>query len=249
MEPLRDIAALLLDLDQTLLDNAHFRTSVVRTCEAVAARNPSLRVDDLLTANASAVTGYFPEAERPWTLGQLSGVEVGREIWRRTLLALDVRDGALVDYAADLHLRYGREAYRPFDDVPRLFDAVEALRLPIALVTNGAADSQRDKLRALGIEQRFAAVVISGEVGRAKPDAVVFAIALERLGVPAERAWHVGDNVSTDVAGALAAGCNAVWLNRRNAPLQPSDPQPHLELRSLTELVDALRRSNIRAKR
>jgi putative hydrolase of the HAD superfamily len=244
MDPLRDIDALLLDLDQTLLDNDHYRTSVVRTCEALAEalaeRTPRFTVAELMAANANAVVGYFPEVERPWTLGQLSGVAVTHEIWRRALLALDVRDAALVDHAAELQLRYGRDSYRPFADVPPLFDAVDALRLPIALITNGAADSQRDKLRALGIEQRFDAVVISGEVGRAKPDAVVFALALERLGVAAERAWHVGDNLSTDVAGARSAGCNAIWLNRRGVARRDDDPLPHIEIRSLTELVDAL---------
>jgi putative hydrolase of the HAD superfamily len=240
MKPLRDIDASLLDLDQTLLDNDYFRTAVVRTCDALAADHPALNAADLLAANTRAVVDYFPEAERPWTLGQLTGVAVTHEIWRRTLRTLDVHDSTLADHAAELLLRYGRESYRAFVDVPPLFDALDALRLPVALITNGAADSQRDKLQALGIEDRFDALIISGEIGRAKPDPAVFEIAFERLGVPAARAWHVGDNLSTDVAGARAAGCNAIWLNRRGVARRVNDPQPQIEIRSLTELIDAL---------
>jgi FMN phosphatase YigB (HAD superfamily) len=238
--PIRNVGALLLDLDETLLDNAHFHASVVRTCEAVAEREPTLTVRTLLDANYAAFADYFHEIEPLWTLGRLSGADVSRESWRRAFAALDIRDAALLDYAIESHRRFGREAHRPFDDVGPLFDAITAMRLPIALVTNGAADSQREKLQALGIEHRFDALVISGEVGRAKPEAAAFEIACERLGVAPERAWHVGDNLATDVAGALAAGCNAIWLNRRGATRLDTDPLPHAEIRSLSELVRAL---------
>ena len=240
MQPLRDIDALLFDLDQTLLDNDHFQTSVVRTCATLAARYPHLNANELMAANTQAVADCLPEVERPWTLGQMSGAAVTREIWRRTLRTFDLHDAARIDEATELLLRYGREAYRPFDDVRPLFDLLDASRLPIALITNGASDSQRDKLRALGLEDRFDALVISGEIGRAKPDAVVFELAFERLAVAPARAWHVGDNLATDVAGALAAGCNAVWLNRRGATRLDTHPQPHAEIRSLSELVAAL---------
>ena len=239
--PIRDIGALLLDLDETLLDNSHYRASVVRTCVAVAEREPTLTVAELLDANMQSFAHYFPEVEHMWTLGRLSGAAVSRESWRRAFVALGLRDASLLDYAIESHQRYGREAHRPFDDVAPLFDAIDRLQLAVALVTNGAADSQREKLQSLGIEQRFDVLVISGEVGRAKPDAAVFEIALERLGVPAERAWHVGDNLATDVAGARAARCNAIWLNRRGVQRSATDPQPDAEIQSLAELVTALR--------
>ncbi|MGH7573467.1 MAG: HAD family hydrolase, partial [Gemmatimonadota bacterium] len=45
--------------------------------------------------------------------------------------------------------------------------------------------------------------------------------------------WHVGDSLSTDVAGALTSGISSVWLNRRRQELGPSDPHPDLEITSL----------------
>lgn len=52
--------------------------------------------------------------------------------------------------------------------------------------------------------------------------------------------WHIGDNPSTDVAGALAAGLCAVWLNRSGRDRAHDEPVPTLEVRSLVELVAAL---------
>ena len=47
-------------------------------------------------------------------------------------------------------------------------------------MTNGASCWQREKLEASGLADRFDAVVVSGELGTAKPDPAVYAHALRR---------------------------------------------------------------------
>ena len=49
--------------------------------------------------------------------------------------------------------------------------------------------------------------------------------------------WHVGDNLTTDIAGAHAAGIAGVWLNRERRRRAPSDPRPDLEISSLDDLA------------
>jgi len=115
-------------------------------------------------------------------------------------------------------------------------------RYPIALVTNGASDTQRANLRVLGIERDFEAIVISGEVGVAKPDRSIFDMALRELGVEPENVWHIGDDLTTDVAGANAAGLTAAWLNRSGRPWSEGDPEVDHEIRSLTALPELLQR-------
>jgi putative hydrolase of the HAD superfamily len=138
--------------------------------------------------------------------------------------------------AGETHSQYARNALRLFDDVKELLDLLKP-RFRLALITNGASDTQRGALRVLGIEAVFDAVVISGEVGIAKPNATVFAIALNKLGVKPEMAWHVGDSLRTDVAGALGASITAVWLNRGGVIREKGDPEPDYEIRSLGELA------------
>jgi FMN phosphatase YigB (HAD superfamily) len=98
------------------------------------------------------------------------------------------------------------------------------------LVTNGPSDLQREKLSCLGISTSFAAIAISGEHRAAKPDPAIFMTALTQLGVEAHEAWHVGDSLDHDIAGAHASGLLAVWLNRNLTPsagvglFQPSSP-------------------------
>ena len=146
-----------------------------------------------------------------WTLGALDGASVQLEMWRRTLRACGCDDDeSAARLAAQTFGRLTRETYAPIDDVPGFLTFAKRTGVKVALVTNGASDSQREKLRALDLESRLDAVVISGEVGVAKPDPAIFELALARIGVPREGVWHVGDSLTADVAGAQAAGLTAV---------------------------------------
>ena len=233
MQPYR---GLCFDLDGTLLDGSLFPVSIERTCQHLAATQPALDAQELRAANRAVWQAYWPEVGDQWTLGVLDGASLSREAWGRTLRACGCHDESVVQLAVQLHLRFGREAHRLFADVEELFVALRQAAIALAVVTNGAADAQRDKLQVLGIEQWFDAIVISGEVGIAKPQAAIFQVALDRLGVEPERTWHVGDSPATDVAGAKAAGIGAVWLNRHGLARTDSDPPPDLEIRSLAAL-------------
>ena len=237
MKPVR---ALFFDLDATLLDGSGLQESIVRTCGKIAASQPGLDAARLLAANSEVWQRYWPEVEDKWTLGALDGASVSLEAWRRTLRACGCNEESVARLASQTHRQHAREAHRLFDDVRELFTSVRRARIPLALITNGASDAQRGKLRALGIEHWFDAVVISGEVGIAKPDASVFGLALDKLAVERENVWHVGDSLTTDVAGANAAGLSAVWLNRSGLSRGEGDPEPDVEIRSLSNLMALL---------
>ncbi|HVA82462.1 MAG TPA: HAD family hydrolase [Candidatus Binataceae bacterium] len=236
--------ALCFDLDGTLLDGSRLQESIVRTCEMIAANEPGLDAARMVAANGEIWPGYWREVEEKWTLGALDGASVSLEAWRLTLRACGCGDESIAWRAARIHWRLGREAHQLFDDVLDLFTALKQARVALALITNGASDTQRDKLRVLGIEPWFDAVVISGEVGIAKPDASVFGLAIDKLAVERDNVWHVGDSLATDVAGAQAAGLTAVWLNRRGLVRKECDPKPDLEIHSLSDLIGLPGRMN-----
>ena len=139
----------------------------------------------------------------------------------------------------ETHQVIDREMSRLFDDVPDFLHALDSAGISAAVVTNSSARAQRAKLQAVGLDSSFAAVVISGEVGVAKPDPAIFGEA-PRLHLEPSDVWHIGDSLSTDVAGAHAAGIAGVWLNRHGRPLTSADPTPHLQVRSLREVAALL---------
>jgi FMN hydrolase / 5-amino-6-(5-phospho-D-ribitylamino)uracil phosphatase len=107
-----------------------------------------------------------------------------------------------------------------------------AQRFPIVAITNGNADVVR-----IGVDDWFQDVVASHEFGVAKPDPRIFETACAKLGVPAAEVLHVGDDLVTDVEGALGAGLQAAWVHR---DVVGEVPDCVLRARDLTELADRL---------
>lgn len=229
--------ALSLDLDATLLDGSGLQGTIFATCAMLADVLPDVGAERIREANAAAWEVYWGEVERPWELGLVTGASVTLEAWRRTLRDCGCRDAMLVERAADYHRQLIRESHRLFDDVYAFLEWAKAARIPLALVTNGASDTQREKLEVLGIEGYFDTIVVSGEIGVAKPDPSLFVEALGRLGLEPNMTWHVGDSLSKDVGGAAAAGMTTVWLNRNGVDRSTVTAVPHLEIRSLSALT------------
>ncbi|HEY2954895.1 MAG TPA: HAD family hydrolase [Candidatus Eisenbacteria bacterium] len=101
---------------------------------------------------------------------------------------------------------------RPMEGARAAIDGIGALGLRRAVVSNsdGRAEWHLGRWNLLeGIEF----VVDSQLVGIEKPDPRIFAIALDRLGIPAGRALYVGDIRSVDEAGSRAAGMHFVLLD------------------------------------
>jgi 2-haloacid dehalogenase len=113
-------------------------------------------------------------------------------------------------------------------------------KAPLVLVTNGLSSVQWPRLADSGIETFFRAIVISEEQGVQKPEPEIFRVALKRAGgVSPERAIMCGDNLNSDVRGALEVGMDACWVNLRGKANE-TDVVPTAEVRSLADLPAVL---------
>lgn len=113
-----------------------------------------------------------------------------------------------------------------FDDVLLCLRVLRTFGLWLAAIPNAAGDHQRAKLAALGLESAFDVVLISGELGVAKPHRAIFQRACRvREGRPAQ-AVRVGDRLDTDTdaEGARDAGLHGVWLDRSGCGALPRAP-------------------------
>jgi FMN hydrolase / 5-amino-6-(5-phospho-D-ribitylamino)uracil phosphatase len=137
-------------------------------------------------------------------------------------------DVALADHALEVFLT----ARNRVDLYPDVRPALERLKASYRLfaLSNGNADLHR-----CGLAQLFDGHVTARSAGAAKPDARIFIRLLGEAGVRAGDVLHVGDDPHADVAGAMRAGLQAIWLNR-DARRWPDhlDPPP----RTVTTLAD-----------
>lgn len=232
---------MFFDLDHTLLDHSAKRETLVDVCQQISAQETSLDSEFLLRTNGDVWSIYWPDVQEDWELGRTDSVTVSREAWRRSLLLCGCDSNSVIESAVRIHQQEVRKKFRLFADVTDTLDILMQAGLQMALITNGPSDLQRIKLEVLELERWFCAIVISGEVGIAKPDASIFAIAMRKMRAQPKDVWHIGDNPDTDVAGARAAGLTAVWLNREGIARRESDPEPHFEIGTLASLPGILR--------
>lgn len=111
-------------------------------------------------------------------------------------------------------------------------------RARLLIVTNGLAEVQRPRLAASAIGRHIAGIVISEEVGSAKPDGGIFRAAFEAMGGPSKRdVLMVGDSLTSDIAGGRDFGIDTCWFNPAALP-RSCDVEPTFEVARLHELLE-----------
>jgi HAD superfamily hydrolase (TIGR01549 family) len=145
---------------------------------------------------------------------------------------------SLLDHLSDA------SCYRPAEGVLDALRSLRAQGVRLGIVSTRGSRSGRMTMRYLersGLASFFepAAIAWSDEVGCAKPDPRIFLAALRGLGVPPQRAAHVGNNRLADVLGARRLGMVTV----RYAGVTDSDgygPEADAVIRHYEELAAAL---------
>ncbi|MFB6073333.1 MAG: HAD family hydrolase [Halobacterium sp.] len=202
------VDAVCLDLDDTLVA---YERSVADVLD--------------LAFDAAGVDPCFTAADYRGTYGDYADADTVDELRRACFADLaadagrDPESGRAVADAFAAERDQTRVELLP--GARELLDAIEA---PTALVTNGAPEMQRQKLAGAGIADDFDAVVFAGYDAPAKPDPAPFHRALDALDCDPAAAVHVGDSVSSDVAGAHGAGLRAVWAHADDD--RTPDPEP-----------------------
>jgi putative hydrolase of the HAD superfamily len=147
-----------------------------------------------------------------------------RDRWRLIVSGVidDVDDagGELFEYLWD-HFAQPRY-WRLYDDVaPALMELKECGReLGIASNFDGRLRKIAEGHPALSL---CTELFLSSEIGFSKPAPQFFSTVVRQLDVPPEDILLVGDDEISDVEGALAAGWQAVHINRERAKRRPHE--------------------------
>jgi putative hydrolase of the HAD superfamily len=229
--------ALLLDLDDTILDDS----GLVRECwrDACTAHNERFASRDAATVvDAIRKTSKWfwndPDRHRD---GRLELERARREVVRLAFVDLGIDDDELARCIADAYSHLRDLGMEPLPDA---IDTVRWLRdsgRRLALLTNGAGAAQRKKIMRFELGDLFDAILVEGELGFGKPDERVYGHALDALGVKPAEAWMVGDNLEWDVGAPQRLGMTGVWIDVRGRGLPPGTTvKPDHVVRSLSEV-------------
>ncbi len=229
--------ALLLDLDDTILDDSSLVHQCWRdACAEHAAQLGSLDAAMLADAIQTSSRWYWGDAERHRT-GRLELNAARRHVVRLALVELGIEDARLADAIGDA---YSHRRDVGMEPLPDAIDTVRWLRESgrrLALLTNGGGPAQRKKIVRFGLGELFDVILIEGELGFGKPDERVYHRALSALNASASEAWMVGDNLDWDVGAPQKLGIGGVWIDIRGRGVpEHATVRPDYVVRSLSEL-------------
>jgi putative hydrolase of the HAD superfamily len=203
--------AIFFDMDGTILDwQTGMEESWLASCEqhcdggyVPVALHEAIRVRR---------TWFWNDAERA-NAGRMDLDEASREIVRRAFEDMGLADRELAHRIADDYRALRDVAIAPYPGAIELLADLRGRGMPMALITNGAAVSQRRSVERFDLARFFDCVIIEGEFGVGKPDERVFEHALASCSVEAASTWMVGDSLEADIAPALRLGMHAVWID------------------------------------
>jgi putative hydrolase of the HAD superfamily len=224
---------IFFDIDETLLNQ--------RQAEAAAAERflqqygrllPELTPPELSARWRTLREKHLP----PFLHGAISFTEHRR----RRIRELFIDGAGLTDDEADERFEHFSHEYRRnwrlFDDVPACLASLNGEGLGV--LSNGSSGQQRQKLQQTGILDRFSTIVISEDIGLAKPGREIYLAACRIAGCRPDECVYVGDRLEADALGSRSAGMRGIWLDRRRCGATTDIEFIH----TLTELPARLQR-------
>lgn len=131
------------------------------------------------------------------------------------------------------------EICRPLDGAINLLNTLKG-KTKLGIITNGFTELQQARLERMGLNDHFDFVVVSEQVGVAKPHPAIFEHALSLMENPfRENVLMVGDNPDSDILGGINSGLDTCWLNVDSKPA-PEGIVPKYQVSSLKELENLL---------
>lgn len=196
------IRGVVFDLDNTLFDRrATLRLVFPHLLNAIRSANA---LPDGVTADALAKAWY--DADRRLCM-------YGWPVIYRHLLdnGFLLPSFSFEEYRDAVLDAFGRGAVR-FDYAAGVLEDVKQRGLACALLTNGFEELQRKKLKAIGLENAFDAILTPEPGENKKPHPEFFLRMADQLGFRPEELIYVGDDPFADVGGAYRAGYLPVWV-------------------------------------
>ena len=139
-------------------------------------------------------------------------------IYRIQEAARDVGVFLTDEQALNMQKEYkkNQQKLQMFDITISILELAKENNIKLGIITNGPSKHQWSKVEALGIERWINKdnIVVSGDYDINKPDVRIFEIMKEKLQLPNDSLYYVGDSLENDIVGANNAGWKAIWINR-----------------------------------
>lgn len=226
---------LFLDFDDTLYDTHGNAEIALRELFEVMHlgryfKQPEVFYDEYWKANIDLWTRY--------SKGEISRDFLIVERFRRPLSCGEglEADEAYCLEASDRFLDFCSSKPGLVEGARELMDYLRAKGYRMHMCSNGFHEVQYKKLAACGLRDYFDTIILSEDAGVNKPSSLYFDYALKVSGTNKKDTLMIGDNLQSDIIGALNAGLDAMLFNRWQVPSQEFPQNLTFAVETLSEI-------------
>ncbi len=195
-----DDRVVFFDVDDTLLDTSTF----AQTARKAAIE---LMVDNGLPLDKDEAYGVLK------TIIRNKGSNYGKHFNVLTKVVLGHEDPMLVALGMITYHNVKMALLRPFAETTDSLIYLKSQGYRLAVISNGITIKQWEKLVRLNIYSFFDEVITSEEVGRKKPDKLIYDVALGKMNGDPDKSVMIGNKFREDALGAVNAGMAAILVN------------------------------------
>ena len=128
-----------------------------------------------------------------------------------------------------------RKAATPYDDAHEVLKQLRLAGYRLGLISNLWPFPVHGIFKQMGLGAHFEHLIYSFEVGVRKPAGGIFEHSTRLFGVDAGDCVMIGDSLSSDIEGGLAAGMKAILIDRSGKIARLDDENAHV-VRSLSDV-------------
>ncbi len=225
---------IFFDLDHTLWDyDANAREALYELYDRYKFGQLGLFEKELLADT------FFEINEGLWDLYNRNEIQ-RRDIRERRFPAIFQRLDASLEHMPfrieEEYIALSPTKNRTFDAAHEVLDYLSG-QYTLHIITNGFDDIQATKLKSSALDQYFEVVITSESSKMRKPDRGIFELALNQTNAQLGESIMIGDNLDSDIAGAVNIGMDHVWFNPNNVS---TDRIIQHEIQNLIELKSIL---------
>lgn len=226
---------LFVDFDDTLYDTHGNAVIALReTFEAFRLEryfpDPQVFYDAYWMANIDLWTRY--------SKGEITRSYLIVERFRRPLSegrGLEVTEALCLEMS-DRFLEFCATKPGVVDGAHELMDYLKGRGYRMHMTSNGFHEVQYKKLAACGLRDYFDTIILSEDAGVNKPSPQYFDYALKVSGANRATTLMIGDNLQTDIMGALGCGIDALLFNRWNVETRDCPQAPTFIVNRLQDI-------------
>ena len=218
---------LLFDLDDTILDfSASEHYALERTLQRLG-----------ISLNPTNFSIYKKNNRKCWDAfeaGTLPQAAINETRFSQFLIALDLPEVNAIELS-NYYLQLLSEKAVFMEGAKALLDSYYQ-EYQLGIVTNGLKEVQRPKLEKNNLAHYFKLIVVSDEIGLAKPHSAFFDYAFAKMKFPPkEKVLIIGDSLNSDIKGGLNYGIDTCWYNPEKKK-NTANVLPTYEINNLSDL-------------